>query len=452
MHSNASQTLLANREVSSGAKARSAAAASIATRLSSSAHALTWLVNLRWHAVLGQLLAILIVANVPALALPVGRIAALVGGMALSNAVLAVWLRREPVVQPNLVGAVLAFDCIVLTGVLALAGGPLNPFVMIYLIQVTLGGFLLDGRWAAGLAALATAGYAALFLAEPSVSAAAFARAQGDHRYPMWLAFGLTALGTAYVVGRVAAALRDRQEALQRAQEAAARTEKLASLSTLAAGAAHELATPLGTIAVASAELEDLVLDAPDDAIADARLIRAEVERCRTILERMAIRGGQLTGELPTSASLSAVLQRLKEDLPAADAQRVSLSIERDGELWVPLHGLLQVLTSLVQNGLQADGDSSTRVLVKAVADRDGVRIAIEDGGKGIPAELLGRVGEPFFTTKPPGKGMGLGVFLARAFVEHCGGTIEITSGEARGTSVALRLPFRSPEELRHGR
>ncbi|MFP2929393.1 ATP-binding protein [Pyxidicoccus sp. 3LG] len=417
----------------------------VVARLSSSAIALGWLVRLRWHAAAGQALTVLVATRGFGLDLPVVPLLALVATTTVSNLVLALWLRRAPTVRPGLLGGVLSFDVLLLTGLLALSGGPANPFSVLYLVHVTLAALVLGPRWTVSIALLAVLGHASLFFAHVPLPEAAHPRdANGTdslYQLGMWVACMLTAMVIAFVVARVAAALKDRQEAVVRSQQFAARAEKLASLSTLAAGAAHELGTPLGTIAIAANELEALILEEPQEALEDARLIRDEVERCRDILERMSARAGRTLGETPERTTTSAVLTQLREELGAAELARLHLDAGPELLLRCPVRGLVQVLANLVRNGLQASDATQASVTVTARGVADTLRFTVEDHGTGVPAALLSRLGEPFFTTKPAGQGMGLGLFLAQTYAELCGGRLELASEEGRGTRVTLELP-----------
>nr|WP_253816939.1 ATP-binding protein [Myxococcus xanthus] len=419
----------------------------MAARLSSSDIALGWLVRLRWHAVAGQALTVGVAVRVLELELPVAPLLALVATTAVSNLLLTLWLRREPEVRPGLLGAVLAFDTALLTGLLALSGGPANPFSMLYLVHVTLAAIVLGPRWTALIAMLSVLGSTSLFACHvplpDTVNPPDSHGLDSLHVVGMWVAFTLTALIIGFVVARVAAALRDRHAALARTQRLAARAEKLASLSTLAAGAAHELGTPLGTIAIAANELDALILEAPQEALEDARLIRDEVERCRDILERMSARAGQTLGEVPERTTPSDVLARLREQLSTADQARLQLEPGPDVPFWCPVRGLVQVLTNLVRNGLHASEATGANVVVSAHREEDRLRFIVEDRGTGIPRALLPRLGEPFFTTKPAGQGMGLGLFLTQTYAELCGGRLELDSEEGQGTRVTLELPLR---------
>ncbi|NTX01493.1 MULTISPECIES: ATP-binding protein [unclassified Myxococcus] len=415
--------------------------------LSSSAIALGWLVRLRWHAVGGTALTVFVAVRVLGLDLPVVPLLAVVATTGVSNLLLALWLRRAPVVKSHHLGGVLAFDIMLLTALLALSGGPDNPFAMLYLVHVALAALVLGPRWTFGLSLLSILGPALLVnfhvplreLAHVSGSMPANSR----HVLGMWVAFTLTVMLIALMVARVSAALRDRQEALVRAQLLTVRAEKLASLSTLAAGAAHELGTPLGTIAIAANELEALILEEPHEALEDARLIRDQVERCRDILERMSARAGQTYGEVPEPTTTSVVLERLREQLSAGELARLRFAEGPDLSLCFPMRGLVQVLANLVRNGLHASDASQSPVTVSVRGDAGRTTFVVEDQGTGIPRDVLARLGEPFFTTKPAGQGMGLGLFLGQTFAELCGGRLELSSEEGKGTRATLDLPCR---------
>jgi two-component system sensor histidine kinase RegB len=168
------------------------------------------------------------------------------------------------------------------------------------------------------------------------------------------------------------------------------------------------------------------------------------VERCRDILERMSARAGRSLGEVPERTTTGAILARLREQLGAAELARLHFDAGPELPLWCPTRGLVQVLVNLVRNGLQASEATQATVTVTARGDADRLRFSVEDQGCGVPRALLPRLGEPFFTTKPPGQGMGLGLFLSQTYAELCGGRLELASEEGQGTRVTLELPYRT--------
>jgi two-component system sensor histidine kinase RegB len=409
---------------------------------------LAWLVRLRWLAIFGQLAIVGLALFALRVSLPLTLVCGLIGVTALSNLLLTWWLRASEPSARALCG-VLVLDVLTLTGLLLSAGGASNPFSVFYLVHVALAALLLAPRPAWLVASLTSLAFGSLFvLPSHTIDPHAMHMHHGAstmHLQGMWLAYSLAAGFVVHFVSRVASALQAREHELFELQRSAVRHEKLASLSTLAAGAAHELGTPLATIALVAKELEH-GLAAGKDAEAltpDARLIRQEVERCREILQQMAARAGEGAGEMLAKVSVHGVEQGLSEALGPGASQ---LAFERVGELGefvAPQRLLVQVLANLVRNAIDAQAETGNREAVRLVTRVESERAAFEifDHGAGIPAHSSERVGEPFFTTKAPGRGLGLGVFLARAFAEKMGGELKLEARPGGGTVARLILP-----------
>jgi two-component system, sensor histidine kinase RegB len=403
----------------------------VAERLASPQVGLLWLVRLRWHALVALKVAMTLAPWLMGVSVPWVPAVALVGGIGLSNVALLLYARSGRPVSAAGIGAVLLGDTLLLTAALGLSGGPYNPFVSLYVVEVTLAALLLPVRWVFGLGLAGLTGYAVLLAwpHPPVVSGV-----QGSIA-AMTITLGVNAT----LVARMVASYRERQAALARAEREAAQAEKLASLTTLAAGAAHELATPLGTIAVAATELEDLIESAPDQALIEARLIREQVARCKHILQRMGARAGSEPGELPQTTTAAEAFARVRREL-GPRAERLETRGPPDLAFAAPLESLTAVLANLVSNGLQASPREATVTLALSELG-DGVRFTSHDRGSGIVPSLLPRLGEPFLTTKQPGEGLGLGLFLAFRFARACGGQLQIESVWGTGTRVHLDLP-----------
>jgi two-component system sensor histidine kinase RegB len=272
-----------------------------------------------------------------------------------------------------------------------------------------------------------------------AVTGALLAAFVANFALPHMVVHGLEAFAAAwsvFLVVRLNARLFAREQELVAAREDASRGERLASLTALAAGAAHELATPLATIAVIAGDL------ARDPALgADAKLLRDEVKRCRDILARMRpASDGELDDfRVVTASELAAAV---RERLPASARDRLDLVLEHDApvELCVPLAPLAQALAGLAKNGVEASAQDE-RVRLYVGTDERGAQILVEDHGAGIADDVKARMGEPFFTTKAVGEGMGLGVFLARLVAERLGGDLFVESALGEGTRVMLDLP-----------
>src|SRR6185503_12880054 len=405
---------------------------------------LDWLVRLRWGAVVGQA-ATIGAAEVMFGHLPLARLFSYVGALAATNLVLAVVKNRTSSAR-LLCGAVLTLDTLLLSGLLHTVGGAYNPFSILYLVHITLAAVVLGRRWTWFLAALSVACYGLLFAANPPAAAHA-ATDMRIHLQGMWVAFVVAAALTAYFVVQLSSAIERRDAEIAEMRASVARHERLASVTTMAAGAAHELGTPLATIAVVSQELERTVasLSIAERAqlAEDVGLIRTELARCRSILNRLSAEAGQPRGEAPVELRVDDVVADVLEGVPAAQRSRIRVSTELSGAaLRLPRAALLQVTQNLVQNALEAgDGGVDFRFAVSAT----GVQIVVSDRGVGMSRDVLKRVGEPFFSTKPPGTGLGLGVFIARTLSEQMGGRFRLESEPGRGTTVIVEIESGAP-------
>jgi two-component system sensor histidine kinase RegB len=408
---------------------------------------LSWLVKLRWAAMAGQLVTIGVVHEAMGIALP---LAPLLGLMAISlatNVIAFVWTSRGGRVASWAIPALMIFDTLLLTALLYLTGGPFNPFSFVYLVQIALATVVLSPRSTWTLVLLSLACSAFLFVGYEELPLAKMSHSQHMriHLIGMWVAFGVAAAFIVYFLLRITRALARRDAELYAARALVARQEKLASLATLAAGTAHELATPLSTIALVARELDHELSDLSklDAARSDAKLIREQVQRCRAILDRMSIRGGEFAGERPTRVELESVVKEALCDLSDKPPIRVELPERADAcTLDAPPRALAVTLQNLLKNAQDASEEKGREVVLTAKLVDSKVRIEVRDQGVGMPREILERIGEPFFTTKPPGRGMGLGVFVSRAMIEGLGGRLSIASDPATGTCVTIDLPF----------
>lgn len=409
-----------------------------------------WLVRLRFATVAGQALTIAVVRWGMGVELPMAPLFALVGLALVSNLACIVLAEIRPAQEWWLL-AVMAFDVVAFSGLLYFTGGPENPFSFLYLVPIAIAAITLRSAWTWLLVLLSLASSLVLFARHrPLPMVGGHAGHMALHLRGMWVAFGVAAAFIVYFLMRVRRALEVREEELSESRSLAARQERLASLATLAAGAAHELATPLSTIAVVAKDLEREVatVGAPA-AVDDVRLMRAEVDRCGRILSRMRIDAGDPAGEQFTKVSVREIVADCLDDGSAGSERAVQVSVEdaaAGAMTALPRHAFGQALRGLVDNARQASppGAPVTLRVAAQEASGDGARrivFEIADRGAGIPPELVARVGEPFFTTKPAGQGMGLGIFLARAIVERLGGELSIRSAPGAGTTATLWLP-----------
>lgn len=423
---------------------------------------LPWLIRLRWLAVLGQLAATAAALFLVETVLSLPWVLGLIATLALSNLALTVHLRRRPLPAPiprpkagpdrltALILAVLALDTVLLTALLLASGGPMNPFSIFYIVQVALAGLLVGAGGAWSMAALSSLGFGLLFVLTPE-DPHAHHRPGADilHLHGMLVAYTLAAAFSALFISGIASALRRRDRELAELRERALETERMASLASFSAAAAHELGTPLSTIAVVATELADTLESQPlvDSSDArrqladDARLVRREVERCRTLLRDLSERSGAWAGEGPERLPWPRLATALQESLPVGGHARLTIRAPTGLELTLPRRSLVQSLSNLVKNALTYSGEAPVELEVSLHGDR--VRFAVRDRGPGLPAAILGRLGEPF-NAGPGSGGLGLGLHLARAFCDKVGGSLTVHPRPGGGTELVLDVPSRA--------
>jgi two-component system sensor histidine kinase RegB len=400
---------------------------------------LWWLVRLRWAQIAGQASTVALVALLVDVPLPLVELAAVVAAGLVSNLIFAGYFRDPRPVHEGHLAGVMALDVALLTILLYLTGGPLNPFGFLYLVQIALATVLLHAALTWTLVGLSFLGFGLLLLGHRPLDIADDTRMLG-----MWFALGVAAAFIVHFLLRVLDALTDREKELTEARNLAARQERLASLATMAAGAAHELSTPLGTVALVAKELERSLVKLGGDPVAplveDARLIREQVGRCRVILDQMA-GSAAAAGEGIEARTVDELLDETCQVIRAAPPieRRVAPEVGRL-RVRLPQRAICQALRSLITNAQDAAPQGS-KVVVSAQRVAEGLRIDVLDLGDGMPPDVLARIGEPFFTTKQPGSGTGLGLFLARTVIESVGGTMSIDSRLGEGTRVSVVVP-----------
>lgn len=429
---------------------------------------LSWIITLRWVAAVGQTLTILIVGLPLAIPLAWRPLAVIVAIELSSNALLAVWYRhrahlvpqRDAAALEQLLCLVMLLDLLLLTALLYYTGGEFNPFSSFYLINVALAAVVLRPAYAWLVAGVAFACYTGLFVwhepLEPieRLVENALRVEQAEPESPsgvrplslaltgLWAGFGGSVAVIVYFITRLTGELQRREAQLAAAQQREAQSQKIDALATLAAGAAHELATPLATIAVAARELELALATQPTNplALGDAQLIRQQVDRCRGILDLMSAESSRSTQDLQTIEAEQLVRTALV-DWPGADRVRI-VSLTPDPLIVdVPLDEVAQSLRAVVQNALEVSTGGQAVTVTLARRDEQ-LEIRIIDRGAGMAAEVLARAGNPFFTTKEPGKGMGMGLFLARTVCQRLGGQLTLESKPGEGTTVVMQLPL----------
>ncbi len=412
------------------------------------------LTNLRWLAIAGQSAALLVVQSVLQFEVPWALCAVPIAASVILNVGLAVAYPAAKRLTVREAAGFLAYDIVQLAALLYLTGGIENPFALLFLAPVVISAATLDVTSTVILGALsfvAISFLANFHLPLPWAADAAF-RVPPLYRDGIWISLLLGIGFTSIYAWRTANEAERMSAALAATQLALARQDRLVALGALAAAAAHQLGTPLGTIALVARELErELPKDSPHGD--DFRLLRAEAERCRGILTRLAQPEEAVLGRaerLPLGALLDDIAAPHREvdvtitvDVPPGPAPKVWRAPEI-------LHGL----GNLIEN---AADFARREVILRARWNDAKLSVDVIDDGPGFAAHIIERIGEPYVTSRPRRRpqgdyatpaeqdqkpeGMGLGFFIAKTLIEQTGGTLDASNRPEGGAMVTASWP-----------
>jgi len=408
------------------------------------------LINLRWLAVAGQTIALAIVEWGLDFSLPAFPAFVVVGITAAVNIALRIVYGSTYRLSDKEAGALLAFDIVQLTMLLYLTGGLVNPFSILFLAPVLISAMALKPRTTLLLGGLVVAVSCVLAV----------------HSHPLPWRGEPIVLPRAYIAGilasivisvvfigayawRVADETRKLSDALAATELVLAREQQISAIDGLAAAAAHELGTPLATIALVVRELEKAMPEASPHG-ADIKLLRQQTERCRTILRTLTSLESGLApfDRIPLSHLIEEVVSPLRD----FDTEfEISLPEDRSREPVVGRNpAILYGLESIVEN---AADFAKQKVVIEARWNDDEVNIAVADDGPGFAPEVLGRIGEPYLRARGQsllrkGKGeeeggLGLGFFIAKTLLERGGGTLRVENRSLPLTGAVVRLRWR---------
>ena len=392
------------------------------------------LIRLRWVALFAQIITLLFTQWGLDVDLPLLELGSCVLILGVSNLLLSYF--RYPYRQ--LIGPTILFDVILLTTLLALSGGPTNPFSVLYLIQVLLAAVLSSSRWTWLIAICSSAGFALIFWFHLPLPSALGGHGHHHssfslHLQGMWLAYTISALAIGLFVSKLSTELvKERERRLK--------GEKLLGLAALAAGAAHEIRNPLGTIRIVTSDLESALVDKhhTQDLLPDLNLINEEVDRVSTVLDRLTESAGELRGEPIIPMKAAHFFKELQTRLNNNQYTQFQVSNLIPDLSW-PQEAVSHALIQLIRNALQAS-TAEQMVTIDVKAQGQGVQVVIIDHGLGMNQEVLKHYGSPFFTTRGQ-QGMGLGVFIAKSVIERLNGELTVKSSEEQGTQVSVWLP-----------
>ncbi len=409
------------------------------------------IVRLRWFAVVGQLIAVCVVYFGLRFELPIGYCLLFIAASAWLNVYLGFNYAGRHRLSPAFASMLLAYDMVQLSVLLFMTGGIQNPFIVLIVAPVTVSAATLPGRNTVLLGAVAlvlTAMLVVLHLPLPW-SNAGRPVLPDLYLYGFFAAVAACTIFLAVYAWRLSHEARQMSAALTATELVLAREQQLHALDGLAAAAAHELGTPLGTIVLVSKELgKSLPEDSP--LLDDLNLMRGQAQRCREILQKLT---RQPTGQDPMH--LHVTLSQIIDE--AADPHRDgSISVvyelapndmavnktEPQGER---NPGLIYGLGNLIENAVDF---AETQVVIRANWGGGKVVIEIVDDGPGFAPDVIDRVGEPYVTTRPSNKGsgdqtgLGLGFFIAKTLLERTGAVLEFDNHTPPEHGAIIRMTW----------
>ena len=425
-------------------------------------------VRLRWLAITGQSAAVVGAQFGLGLGLPFGWCFLAIAASSWLNLGLRIRFPASYRLSADSAALLLAFDIVQLAVLLFLTGGLQNPFSLLFLAPVLISATALPPERTLALGLLAIGLATLLALVHRPLPWFADGRIELPFLYVsgVWTAILLGTAFTGVYAWRVSEETRQLAQALAATELVLAREQHLSQLDGLAAAAAHELGTPLGTIMVVTKELvRQLGPDAPPAVAEDLQLLREQVDRCRGILSKLTSLDGDGAGFLETLS-----FSHLIEELVAPHrAMGVALDISSQGDALEPdcrrNAGVMFGLGNILDNAVDF---ADARVVIEGRWTLDRVTLEIRDDGPGFSAEVLLRAGEPYVTTRSPdraagqaqggtvGAGLGLGLFIAKTLIERSGAQITLSNASAPGTHGAqvriswARHIFERGAALRH--
>lgn len=410
------------------------------------------LINLRWLSVLAMLLAALISPNILGSSALMPGLLAFATFIAAINACLqlAMLFNRRienglPMFSPLIQ---LFFDLASWGSYIYLSGGATNPLISVFLPLVAIGAIVLGKlqAWLFGIAAILA--YTFLWRFHQPLAIADATAATRLHLLGMWLVFVVSAIVVIWFILQMTKAIHTRDAALAEAREQAIRNDWLVSIGSLAAGAAHELSTPLGTMNILIDDwLDDLALSATQRT--DYTLMRSQIDTCKQALAQLTQRAGHPRGDLIRHVAAGPWLNSLLAAWSALNPS-ANLLIKIADELnqqVLPLGiAVERGLSNLLDNALSAN---ASLILICACIEEERLIIRIDDDGSGISSSALHS-----FTKGTPvasDSGMGIGLLLSRSAVERQGGKLTLEHLPERGTRASLCLPLNDfPKESPH--
>ncbi|UIJ44340.1 ATP-binding protein [Sphingomonas cannabina] len=411
------------------------------------------LTHLRWLAVAGQAVTIAVAHLGFGIRLPLAGMIAVLAALVLLNLVTLGALRRRETGNRTIFLSLL-FDVAALSVQLYLSGGAANPFVSLYLLQIVLGALLLEAWSSWALVVIAAALFALVAATAPPLPLppALAIRLPVPYVAAYWGNFVLSAVLLVLFLARINRNLRSRDAYLAEMRQRAAEEDHIVRMGLLASGAAHELGTPLSSLAVILADWKTSAPIAADPRLAEeVAEMQGEVARCKEIVKGILLASGEVLGDAPMRTTLRSFIREVAAGWDALHPDMLRFTDLLGPDL--PIVGdraLAQVIANVLDNALEAE---ATAITLTAERSPEAMVLTLEDDGTGFPVEMLETLGKPYQSSKGK-RGHGLGLFLAVNVLRKLGGTVTARNRERGGrerggrdeggATVTLTIPLAS--------
>lgn len=421
------------------------------------------LIQLRWIAVIGQMITIGVVEYGFGLRLPLDQMVAVLGCLvAFNGASMLRWTGSQRHVSNAELFVALLVDVAMLTAQLYLSGGASNPFVFLFLLHVILGAVLLEAWSSWTMVGVTCVCFVVLaVLSRPLPLPQDLGRGLGSlYVQGTLISFAMNAALLAWFIKRINGNLRARDARLAGLRQRAAEEEHIVRMGLLASGAAHELGTPLATLSVILGDWRHMPeINGKPELLQELGEMQLQLQRCKSIVSGILLSAGEARGEFSSRTTVSTFLGELVEEWRSTRPPLSFAYIDRFGEdlTIVSDSAVKQMICNVLDNALEA---SPRWIEFEVARDRDSLVLTVNDAGPGFAPAMLAQFGKPYQSSKGR-PGGGLGLFLAMNVARTLGGMVNARNRPEGGASVSLRLPLSaitleedaSPEEAEaHGR
>ncbi|WP_349431797.1 ATP-binding protein [Methylomarinum sp. Ch1-1] len=430
---------------------------------------LKWLFILRNLMISAEALLIFLATYGLGIKLPQEQLWLVILSIAAVNLYTWMRLQTEEVVTDLEIFSQISIDVLAIASLLYLTGGASNPIIWVFLLPLIITAIMLPQAYVWNMVILTSSIYTVLIgfniplpAIEPHVPDPKFLTPEMSHQlhmmsdknyfnlhiFGMWFGFVFSAGLVAFFVVELSNTLKERERNLADARESALRDERVVSLGTLAASAAHDMGTPLGTIAILTHEIQQ---EFPEHRYPDLQqkmtIMQQQIDRCKEALSVMSATAGEMRAE---SGKIMLLTQYIDEVLNQWRAHnpstKLNLFVSPDNYMEARIiaeRTLTHSIINILNNAAQATPDHEG-IEFHANWDRELLHLKIRDFGPGLPSEYLDLVGQQPVISKK--QGMGVGLFLTYSTIKRLGGTIQFSNLEAGGACIEIALPILATE------